>query len=219
MEMQPCRSGSAADGSGSGDEHSVNDSLSSRAQGWLSTAMSPITSFQAHRAEVAARKERMAVLQQGATMKLLSGKSSMPVHVQLSADGSMVIWQAQRGEGSESGVLALSMIREVKVVVQGGILRSTAPVPLQWMMESDEETVKMEAESERQKETWISTLTELCKKQAEAKAERKIGYATSRRLGLEERRREAERRKAEVMKTCGAGGMKHTAAAMMNRLK
>ena len=28
---------------------------------------------------------------------------------------------------------------------------------------------------------------------------------------------EAERRKAEVLKTCGSGGMKHTAAAMMNR--
>ena len=75
----------------------------------------------------------------------------------------------------------------------------------------------MQAGSEVEKEAWISTLSELCKKQASAKADRKLGYAAQRRRELEERTREAERRKAAVLATCGVSGMKHTAAAMMNR--
>jgi hypothetical protein len=53
--------------------------------------------------------------------------------------------------------------------------------------------------------------------QAEAKVQRKMGYTRKKLHDLEERKKEAERRKAEVLKTCGSGGMKHTAAAMMNR--
>ena len=49
-----------------------------------------------------------------------------------------------------------------------------------------------------------------------AKTGRKMLAQQKRRMGLEERRREAERRKAEVMKTC-TSGLKHTAAAMINR--
>ena len=75
----------------------------------------------------------------------------------------------------------------------------------------------MQAGSEVEKEAWISTLSELCKKQASAKADRKLGYAAQRRRELEERTRDAERRKAAVLATCGVSGMKHTAAAMMNR--
>ncbi len=75
----------------------------------------------------------------------------------------------------------------------------------------------MQASSEVEKEAWVSTLSELCKKQASAKADRKLGYAAQRRRELEERTREAERRKAAVLATCGVSGMKHTAAAMMNR--
>ena len=56
-----------------------------------------------------------------------------------------------------------------------------------------------------------------CAEQGEAKTGRKLAYQAKRRMGLEERKREAERRKAEVMKTCAGGGMKHTATAMMNR--
>lgn len=53
--------------------------------------------------------------------------------------------------------------------------------------------------------------------QAEAKVQRKMGYTRKKLHDLDERKKEAERRKAEVLKTCGSGGMKHTAAAMMNR--
>jgi hypothetical protein len=36
-------------------------------------------------------------------------------------------------------------------------------------------------------------------------------------MELEKRRRAAEARKAEVLKSCGPGGMRHTAMAMLNR--
>ena len=54
-------------------------------------------------------------------------------------------------------------------------------------------------------------------RQVTAKTGRKLAAQAKRKMGLAERQREAERRKAEVMKTCTSGGMKHTAAAMMNR--
>ena len=86
----------------------------------------------------------------------------------------------------------------------------------------------------------MASLEELSKRQAESKVDRKLGYTAQRRLGLEartppppasrspaprrhacpaaqERRREAERRKADALKSCGVGGMKHTAAAMIAR--
>ena len=103
-------------------------------------------------------------------------------------------------------------------MLQTGFLRSGGPVPRQWQLLADDQTAKFEAESEEDKDRWMSTVEELRHHEADAKAERKIGYTTRRKMGLEERRREAERRKAEVLKTCGGqGGMKHTAAAMMSR--
>eukprot|EP00965_Chrysotila_dentata_P243816 6205625-Pleurochrysis_carterae.AAC.3 len=169
-----------------------------------------------------ARKERTAVLQAGAPMKLLSYRGSTNAKVQLSSDGAMVTWQTERtgpDQPGESGVIALAMIREIKPVMQSGLgaLLGSKEVPLQWMIVADEETVKFEAESETARQTWMSTLDELSKRQQEAKAERKMGYAAQRQMGIEQRRREAERRKAEVLKTCGGGGMKHTAKAMMSR--
>jgi len=179
----------------------------------------PITKFKEKLEADQERKQKVAVLQEGAVMALVGARSRSTVSLKLSSDGSMLMWQSLRQEAnmpSESGVMSLSTIREVKPVLQSGLLRSGLPVPLQWVLISDEEDVKFEAESETVKEMWMNTLLECTKRQADAKAERKIGYQTKRRMGLEERRRDAERRKAELMKGC-AGGMKHTAAAMMNR--
>ena len=63
----------------------------------------------------------------------------------------------------------------------------------------------------------METIDVLRKKEGEAKTGRKMAYQAKRKFGLEERKREAERRKAEVLKTCSHGGMRHTANAMMNR--
>mmetsp|Transcript_33768 Transcript_33768/g.72051 ORF Transcript_33768/g.72051 Transcript_33768/m.72051 type:complete len:247 (-) Transcript_33768:384-1124(-) len=220
-ELQPCRNGS--DGEFSGDEGGQADaSLSARANSWLSAALTPISAFQARRAADQARQERAIALKAGSEMKLISAREATRVRLSLSSDGAMVTWQAVRGEGgggNESGVIALAMIREIKPVLAGGLgaLLGARPVPLQWMIVADEETVKFESDSETTKQTWMSSLAELSKLQADAKVERKMGYMATRRMGLEERRREAERRKAEVMRSCASVGMKHTAQAMMGR--
>ena len=155
-------------------------------------------------------------------MKLVSKEApaGTPVKLTLSADGALLTWSTIEMINSmpkESGVLALSAVREIAPVVQTGFLRSGGPVPRQWQLVADDQTIKLEADSEEDKDQWMSTLEELRHHEAEAKADRKIGYQTRRKMGIEERRREAEKRKAEVLKTCGSGGMKHTAAAMMSR--
>ena len=89
VEMQPCKSGD-----GSGDEGQQDSTFKSRAQGWLATAMNPISSYRQHLEDEAARKERAAVLQAGALMKLIVSRAPQPVEVQLSADGAMVMWKS-----------------------------------------------------------------------------------------------------------------------------
>ena len=196
--------------------------MSDRARGWFEMAASPIKAFQERRQADAARAERADQLKAGASMKLLSKAvpAGTPVKLTLSADGALLTWQSVElvnGMPKESGVLALSAVREIAPVLQTGFLRSGGPVPRQWQLVADDQTAKFEAETEEDKEQWMSTLEELRHREAEAKAERKLGYTTRRKMGIEERRREAEKRKAEVLKSCGAGGMKHTAAAMLNR--
>ena len=44
-----------------------------------------------------------------------------------------------------------------------------------------------------------------------------MGHNMRRRMEMEERRKEAEKRKAAVLATCQSKGMVHTAQAMMNR--
>ena len=79
------------------------------------------------------------------------------------------------------------------------------------------ETVRALPIWRRVKTEWMEATEELRHKEVEAKTGRKMAYQAKRKFGLEEKRREAERRKAEVLKTCATGGMKHTANAMMNR--
>ena len=113
-------------------------------------------------------------------------------------------------------MMALSAVREVKPVVASGLFRSGGPVPGQWQLVADDQTVKFEASSEGEKGEWIASIDACCKKEREAKSARKMGYTAKRKAGLEDRRREAERRKAAILASC-SGGMKHTSAAMMNR--
>ena len=77
--------------------------------------------------------------------------------------------------------------------------------------------MSFEAKDDDVKAQWMSTLEECAAAAAEAKVGRKMMQQAKRRMGLDERKRDAERRKAEVMKSVGTGGMKHTAAAMMSR--
>jgi hypothetical protein len=204
IEMSPFGgSGSDAD---SNDEPAAPASLADRATGWLKKAAAPLQALKERHEKDAAHAAARDTLKAGATMQLLPdgrGDAPKPVRVSLSSDGAMVTWS---GSGV-SGVMALSAAREVKPVLQSGFFRSGGPIPGQWMLVADDQTVRFEASSEEEKEHWISTLDRLCAEQLEAKSGRKMAAQAKRRMGLEERRREAERRKAEVLKTCSSGGM------------
>lgn len=184
--------------------------------GLLGMALRPVANFQQRRAEDAARRDRAAALMEGCDMKLLTAKGPVPVRLALSRDSAMLTYQSLGG-ATESGVISLAIVREVKPVVAGGILRSQTPVPLQWSVVADDETLRLEAPTETVKDQWMRTVAELSKRQADAKVERKMGYTRKKLHDLDERKKEAERRKAAVLATCGSSGMKHTAAAMMNR--
>jgi len=212
VEMSPFKT------SGSGSDNDSNDggpqTMTDRAKGWLSMATAPLSALKEQHEQASARATRKDALKAGAQMMMLpEGRGEpKPVRVSLSSDGSMVTWSG----GGQSGVMALSAVRAAKPVLQSGFFKSGGPVPCQWMLVADDQTVRFEAGSEEEKEQWMSTIEECSQEQSEAKTGRKLAAQAKRRMGLEERRREAERRKAEVMKTT-TGGMKHTAAAMMNR--
>ena len=112
--------------------------------------------------------------------------------------------------------MALSAVREIRLAPAGGIFRSKPP-PGQFEVASDDSSVRFEARTDAEMEQWMASLEEVRAKEADAKTERKIGHQARKKLELEKRRRAAEARKAEVLKSCGAGGMKHTAMAMLNR--
>ena len=213
VEMSPFSSATSENGSDNNDEGS--GSIADKAKGWLGKIAAPITNMKQEYDKERERAQRLEELKTGATMLLLPegrGQSSS-VRITVSGDGNMVTWT---GSGL-SGVMALSALREVKPVLQSGFLRSGGPVPNQFCLIADDQTVKLEASSEDVKQQWMSTLEEAASHASEAKAGRKMASQAKRRMGLEERKRENEKRKAEIMKTCGSGGMKHTAAAMMSR--
>jgi len=211
VEMSPFRDNTSDKDA---SEDNGNSSIADRAKGWLGTIAAPITSMKEQYEKDRARAARVDELKGGATMMLLPDGRGESVSVKLvvSSDGAMVTWT---GPGL-SGVMAMSAIREVKPILQSGFFSKGAPIPNQWMLIADDQTVRFEASSEEVKEQWMGTLEECAAVASEAKAGRKMAQNAKRRMGLEERRRENERRKAEVMKTCGTG-MKHTAAAMMTR--
>ena len=213
VELSPFRD--AGSGSDEGDS-AAPPTLADKAKGWLSMAAKPLHAFKESREKAAARVERESVLKAGTTMKLLpDSRSGSPqdVRVTLASDNSMLTWS---GAGV-SGVMALSAVRDIKCVLASGFFSKGAPIPGQWMLVADDQTVRFEASSDDERQHWMETLDELCKEQLEAKSGRKLAAQAKRRMGLEERKREAEKRKNEILKTCSGGGMKFTAQAMMSR--
>lgn len=197
------------------------DGVRQKARSVLGKLANPVASIQESRARDAARKVRTASLQAGAVMTLHQGKDGVhQVRVTLSPDGAMITWQSlamQNNQPVVSGVLALSELHEVKAVREARLLRSSGEVPCQFSLVADGQTVRLEAESEAQKVEWMEALQERCASEKDAKSERKMGHNMRRRMEMEERRKEAEKRKAAVLATCQSKGMVHTAQAMMNR--
>ena len=62
----------------------------------------------------------------------------------------------------------------------------------------------------------MTALKAVAARQADDRASRKMGYQTRKSMEMQAKKREAERRKAEVMSGCTTG-MRHTARAMASR--
>jgi len=195
------------------DGPSLAQQAAQQAKGLMGKIAAPIKELEKERA----RDKKLDELKAGAMMQLLpDGKQrqSLTVKVAVSPDGAMVTWA---GTGV-SGVMALAAIREVKPIMKSGIVFVSEPtiIPNQFKLIAEDQAVGFEAKDEEVKEKWISTLQECSVAAAQAKVGRNtMQKQVKREMGLEERRRANERRKAEIIK--GAGGMKHTAAAKMNR--
>ena len=203
VEMSPFKTaGSDSDKEGAEE---APTSMADRAKGWLSTIAAPITKMKEDYDKDCERSRRLEALKEGTTMQLIDGKGERTaVRAAVTSDGAMITWS---GPG-QSGVMALAAIREVKPVLQSGFFRSGGPVPCQFCLVADDQTVRFEASTDDVKDQWMSTVEEAAQAAAEAKVGRKMASQAKRRLGLEERKRENERRKAEIMKTCATGGVR-----------
>ena len=199
--------------------------LGARFSSALKVAASPLTALRERRAEASARAERIDALKAGRVMRLVAIREpnlrspDLDVRVQLSADGHMLTWQSlaqTNNQPQEAGVFALSAVREIRLAPNVGMFRSKPP-PGQFEVACDDSMVRFETRTDAERETWMTSLEEVRSKEADAKADRKIGHQTRKKMELEKRRRAAEARKAEVLKSCGPGGMRHTAMAMLNR--
>jgi hypothetical protein len=167
VEMSPFREA----GSGS-DEEAPPPTFADKAKGWFAAAASPLQSFREGQAKAAAKAEREAVLKAGASMKLLPDGREAPkdVRITLSSDSSMLTWSG----GGASGVMALSAVRDVKPVLASGFFKSGGPVPCQWMLVADDQTVRFEARTDEEKTQWMETLEACVGEQLDAKSGRKV---------------------------------------------
>ena len=153
MGMPPANSDS--------DSEKPDSSMGDKARGWLEMASAPVKAFQDRRQQDARRAERIEWLKAGSAMRLLSKEGSSAVRLSLSADGALVTWQSVEMAGGmpkESGVLALSAVREVAPVLQTGFLRSGGPVPRQWQRWSEdcEESKNPRRQESKLMEAWRS---------------------------------------------------------------
>ena len=154
------------------------------------------------------------LLHAGANMKLHGERSVDEVSINLSSDRTMLVWRAaQPGAAANSGVVALSTIKKVAEPAPGWF---SSPAAGEFVISADGLDVRLEAKSASTKDAWMQAVQALAERAAEDKEGRKLGHEARRRLDLEMRKREAERRKAEMMKGM-SGGMKHTAQAMLSR--
>ena len=157
------------------------------------------------------------VLGGGATLRL----NDEPCEMNLSSDKTLLTWRSLRrlhGQPVVSGALALSTINSVEAAKDGYFVSAN---PGEFSVSADGQELTVVAESAQQRGEWVSALRVVSEKAATSRAElsmtSKLTYDARRRMEIENKRRDAERRKAEIMKNGGMVGMKHTARAMASR--
>ena len=153
------------------------------------------------------------------TWKTVRLAQSMPVASGAVAMSSVSVEAAARGWFSAPLETALL------VVADGQARSATRPPPLSPRHAchlitpaalSPSQTLSLTAESVAQKEAWAKALAAVAARASEDRHTRKLGHSTRREYEMQAKKREAERRKAEVMGGC-TSGMRHTARAMASR--
>mmetsp|Transcript_33007 Transcript_33007/g.78061 ORF Transcript_33007/g.78061 Transcript_33007/m.78061 type:complete len:247 (-) Transcript_33007:244-984(-) len=133
----------------------------------------------------------------------------------LTADHGLLTWKTVRLAQSmpvASGAVAMSSV-SVEAAARGWF---SAPLETALLVVADGQTLSLTAESVAQKEAWAKALAAVAARASEDRHTRKLGHSTRREYEMQAKKREAERRKAEVMGGC-TSGMRHTARAMASR--
>ena len=199
------------------------DASSSSASSWLSKLQTSVTTTVCGAPDELEPSWQLLI--KGATMRLdgptgpdlkaSAALRSEPVALALTADHALLTWKTCRTTQSmpvASGAVAMSSLA-VEEPARGWF---SAPAETALVLVADGQTLTLTAESVEQKRAWADALGKVAVRASDDRHSRKLGHATRREFEMQAKRREAERRKAEVMSGC-TSGMRHTARAMALR--
>jgi hypothetical protein len=158
------------------------------------------------------------------TWKTVRLAQSMPVASGAVAMSSVSVEAAARGWFSAPLETALVVVADgqARSATRSHLPRRATPVTSSRVRLitpaalSPSQTLSLTAESVAQKEAWTTALAAVAARASDDRHTRKLGHSTRREYEMQAKKREAERRKAEVMVGC-TSGMRHTARAMASR--
>jgi hypothetical protein len=169
-----------------------------------------------------------ALLAEGALLKLVGERGVAEMaRFATSPDGTMLTWQSielQNNMPKFSGAIALAAVSRVErppVSAIGSWLSREPGFLVTIHHSTPSEQVRIEASSEQLRNEWAVALdlvsTKTRAKVEGQKSERKIARHAQKEIELMGKRNAAEKRKAEILGSMKAGGMRHTAVAMAQR--
>ena len=170
----------------------------------------------------------VAVLAEERLLKLVvKGRGPEMARFVTSPDGSMLMWtslEMQNNMPKFSGAVSLAAITRVEqpaVSALGAWISAASGHMIVLYHSTPSEQIRIETSDERLRNEWASALDVVSTKKrtrhAAAKSERGVARHAQKELEMMSKRKEAERRKAEILGTMKSGGMKHTAIAMASK--
>jgi hypothetical protein len=144
-----------------------------------------------------------------------------------SPDGSMLMWtsvELQNNMPKFSGAVSLAAITRVEqpvVSALGAWISTPTGHVIVIHHATPSEQIRIEVSDERLRNEWAGALdivsTKKRTRHTAAKSERGVARHAQKELEMMSKRKDAERRKAEILGTMKSGGMKHTAIAMASK--
>lgn len=144
-----------------------------------------------------------------------------------SPDGSMLMWtsvELQANMPKFSGAVPLASITRVEqptVSALGAWISAATGHMIVVYHSTPSEQIRIEVSDERLRNEWATALDVVSTKKrtrhAAAKSERGVARHAQKELEMMSKRKEAERRKADILGSMKSGGMKHTAIAMASK--